>query len=803
MADIFKHSVLVKDLPTKKVTLYPSSASIERDIEDIALKPGTNEIEIFGLSPTVDENSIQIDGKGAATILDIATELIPNTEIFEEVYPDHEEDSSSDEEDSYGDDRVPEAAHAIEREIEALKAKSARAEEDQNSANQQLVALESYIKGIKAAEHEPKQIKSYFEAYEQERERIWQKHTAAGESIRSLRKEIEQKQKERSKAGKESEKQRREEERQRGKDRRRKLLQEEERRKRARHLKEERLRYWPKKVYKVTVTLETASFETPGSSRRGSIDSVTLNQSVVDDLKPDGQKESDTEVTISLSLSYLTKEAGWDPRYELKVDSTKKCATIIYRTEFRNHTSETWDAAKLSFSTSQTSYQGLDDTVPTIHPWRVKLLKFGQGENSGLMSRAEMINPRNAKSSTSKPFNRSEFFGNDTQYVPPAFKSLFAQTQQAHQRGPAPTKWQYITQQQAIPQQRMQQQQQVMPQAAQAFGQAPLFGGVSHARTSGGLFGNSGASQAAPPPPPPGHASFGSQPRAEEVVEHVEQAAELSAPAIQRNQLAAVLERGERLDALGSDPITTPETTWEDSGLTATYEVPGARSLTPSSTTRRHKIATLTASNIQLSHVAVPKLRPAAFLRAKITNPSSAVTLLRGSMGITLDGAFLGNTILPRVEPAERFELSLGVDPGIQISYPKPTMKRSTQGIIFNKESAQIFTRSVYVNNRKTTPVEVRVLDQVPVSEDERLRIEVLVPRGLGRESEAVRAGVNAKGEKRGNGGKDDGKWGSARAELKKNGEVVWDVRVEKGMGALLQLEYEARLPPSEAIVEA
>jgi hypothetical protein len=77
-----KQTVYIRDLGTRSVTLYPSRAYIVRDVNNVVLKPGVNEIEIFGLSPTIDEHSVQVDGKGAATIIDMTVELVPNHDIF-------------------------------------------------------------------------------------------------------------------------------------------------------------------------------------------------------------------------------------------------------------------------------------------------------------------------------------------------------------------------------------------------------------------------------------------------------------------------------------------------------------------------------------------------------------------------------------------------------------------------------------------------------------------------------------------------------------------------------------------------
>jgi uncharacterized protein (TIGR02231 family) len=242
------------------------------------------------------------------------------------------------------------------------------------------------------------------------------------------------------------------------------------------------------------------------------------------------------------------------------------------------------------------------------------------------------------------------------------------------------------------------------------------------------------------------------------------------------------------------DNLDSGESSWEDYGLTATYDVPGKRTLAPSSLLRRHKIATFNATSIIFSHMAVPKLRAAAFLRARVKNPSSSVTLLKGTAGVTLDSSFLGNTTLQRISPGQTFTLPLGVDPAIHVSYSKPTVHRSTQGI-FNKESAHSFNRSILLTNTKSTAIDLLVLDQVPVSQEERLKIDILQPRGLGKEGDVVKTGQSAKV------GAAD--WGKAQAVLKKNGEIAWTVDLKKGHACLLKLDYDARLPSNEAIVTA
>ena len=139
-----------------------------------------------------------------------------------------------------------------------------------------------------------------------------------------------------------------------------------EKKRAQRHLKDEREQFWPRKIYRVVVTLETHTF-TPASSRRGSIDTTVA--------KPSDEGSSSSACNIHLSISYITSAACWAPRYDLSLNTTNSTGLITYRAEFCNTTSETWSDTKVILSTSHTAFQGLGDTVPNIVPWHIKLTK--------------------------------------------------------------------------------------------------------------------------------------------------------------------------------------------------------------------------------------------------------------------------------------------------------------------------------------------------------------------------------------------------------------------------------------------
>lgn len=239
----------------------------------------------------------------------------------------------------------------------------------------------------------------------------------------------------------------------------------------------------------------------------------------------------------------------------------------------------------------------------------------------------------------------------------------------------------------------------------------------------------------------------------------------------------------------------------ESYGLTTTYDLPGLRTIPPSKLLRRHVISEINLPQVELSHICVPKLRAAAFLKAWIRNPSKT-PLLRGPVGLTLDGSFLGNTIVPRCAPDEHFELGLGVDEEVLIEYRKPVRKIAMQGVIV-KEQVVTYERCVRIHNARGNLVKLVVFDQVPVSEDDKLRVAISRPRGLKVVGDIVKVSgtgenfVSATGVQVKNPG---GMKGYVQAEMRKGGEVRWEVSVEGGKDAVLPLEYEARLPGGEVI---
>lgn len=699
----------------------------------------------------------------------MSIDLVVNREFYEEIYPSESDDSHDDDDDLSDSEHGSEAMKIFSKETDRIQSLIREAYNEQASANTRLKILDNY--GANFAITRPNNLTASLAGYKEERKMIFQDFAASMAKVEDLVDEQCELNKEYRYAQKWAEKSRKKAERARLRVSTKKRLALQEKAQAKRRLKEEREYFWPKKVHRVVLSLDTNFDNTPSVSRRDSIDSVAKSAPPFSP-NADSMSIAQDSCQIGLSISYITQCAWWSPRYDLSLTTTTESGMITYRAEFCNKTSETWRDAKVILSTSQTAFQDLGEAIPILEPWHICLARgFGQsGMDGPLLCRSEI--QHNQKEETAK-FNklqesRSVLFGlakgnnlskpyNSSQ-PPPATASMGLQG--SH-----------------------------MAQKTSKILQQTAFGSIVPSK-------------------------------------NIESGIDSSES---RHRMSSATGKAEDDDAeddeYGLDILTLvphdptiefEQSNWEETGLTTTYDVPGVRTIPPCQTKRRHKIASIALKNVQLSYVIIPKLREAAFLKARLHNNSS-ITLLKGPVGLTLDGSFLGNTTIPRCSAGDAFNLNLGVDPGITVKYQKPAVRKNQVGV-FQKEESCIFARSLMITNTKANGVlEGVVLDQVPVSEDEKLKVEILQPRGFRNEGDKVVSGTAVTGKMvknersggsvssadrtRGVQGAEN-TWGRAVATLKKAGEICWNLKLNPGQCVRLDLEYEARFPGSERIIE-
>lgn len=764
-------------------------------------------------------------------------ELVPNPDAYEDIYPSESDETSDQSEDgeSESEDAL-ECTKAIDRQVKELEKHFTKSLSALDNANSRLSHLESLMGKIEKPD--ANSISRSLDVYRLEREKITEDQRALVAEGEGLRDEIQRLRKESFKLSKSAAKEKTKI--QRAKEKARQKAWEKKERLRTERLrvkertKEERNHFWAKQVYRIVLTLYSNSGMTPSSSRRGSVDNLPKvapsSQGSMLELAHDSSE-------VLLCLSYITQAASWSPRYDLSISTPSSSGIIVYRTEFNNKTSETWKDAKVILSTTQTSFQGLDEPIPTMNPWRLRLNKgFGNYQGPEYSSE-EMKIRRNLQKASEGPFaqRRSDLFGQ-----PPTQRYAFSKPSNRS----IPTR--------GLP-------------SVKRMGRSGLESGISSAQPGYasmveqdgnmgfGDFGEDKNTPAAAASAPGGglfgalkttsvrsHSRLGIAQQscdfAQQSREFAQQSRDFTQQSLgvaQQSTLfaaptAGALSGGNLFNSQDQNEATIvpsdaslvfQESVWEETGLTTSYDLPGLRTIPPGNTARRHKIATIELKDIQLSYICIPKLRAAAFLKTRVMN-SSGVTLLKGLAGLTLDGSFLGNIHLPRCSAGETFTLPLGVDPAINVLYSRPGVRKNVSSGVFQKEDSCVYTRTVTLTNTKTVggPIDLVISDQVPVSEDEKLKIDVLTPQGLKGEGDravawqAVENEAAARTSKRGSVYSLDGargvvgrdeKWGKAVATFKKAGEVEWNVKLNPGKGVRLLLEYDTRFPSTETVVGA
>lgn len=168
-------------------------------------------------------------------------------------------------------------------------------------------------------------------------------------------------------------------------------------------------------------------------------------------------------------------------------------------------------------------------------------------------------------------------------------------------------------------------------------------------------------------------------------------------------------------------PAEIAEATVESTGASVTYRV--ARPVAVPSDGSPHK-TTVTSLDLpaELDYITVPKLAEEAYLRAKVMN-TSALILLPGSANIFHEADFIGRTSLKTVVPSEEFEAQLGADDRVKV---KRELKERTAGKAFigNTRRTGVGYR-IKVTSHLTWPTKVTVMDQIPVSRHEQIKVKL------------------------------------------------------------------------------
>ena len=124
----------------------------------------------------------------------------------------------------------------------------------------------------------------------------------------------------------------------------------------------------------------------------------------------------------------------------------------------------------------------------------------------------------------------------------------------------------------------------------------------------------------------------------------------------------------------------------------------------------------------EYAYHAVPKLDCAAFLLAKISDWGQ-YNLLPGTANILFEGAYVGQSNINPNVSSDTLLISLGRDNGIKIERVALTDYTSQKLIGSNKK--ETYAYEIEVRNNKAYGITIEILDQVPVSQNKEIQVEV------------------------------------------------------------------------------
>lgn len=127
---------------------------------------------------------------------------------------------------------------------------------------------------------------------------------------------------------------------------------------------------------------------------------------------------------------------------------------------------------------------------------------------------------------------------------------------------------------------------------------------------------------------------------------------------------------------------------------------------------------------VTMEFLAIPKLSPFVFLKSELVN-QAGFPLLPGKVNSFIGNTYTGSSQLKKVAAGEKFELFFGADD--QVTVKREELKQHKEAGLFSSNRAS-FRYRIELNNFRKEPVNVTLLDQLPLADDTEIRISLDEP---------------------------------------------------------------------------
>ena len=166
------------------------------------------------------------------------------------------------------------------------------------------------------------------------------------------------------------------------------------------------------------------------------------------------------------------------------------------------------------------------------------------------------------------------------------------------------------------------------------------------------------------------------------------------------------------------------QATTEVGGFQVTFRIPGRVSVGASEGAKSLRISTATIAP-DLAIRSAPVRDPAAFLEASFKQAEDA-PLLPGRVAIYRDGGFVGRGQMAAASKDETVRLGFGADDKVKIERSVVKRNEGSAGLIVTTSKTDERSFKTSVRNGHDFPIRIAIEDQLPVSENEDIVVEML-----------------------------------------------------------------------------
>lgn len=169
--------------------------------------------------------------------------------------------------------------------------------------------------------------------------------------------------------------------------------------------------------------------------------------------------------------------------------------------------------------------------------------------------------------------------------------------------------------------------------------------------------------------------------------------------------------------------------------------------------------------NTEYVYHSVPKLDKGAFLLAKISDWTQ-YNLVAGNANIFFEGGFVGTSIINPQVTSDSLLISMGLDNNIIVE--RLPIKEFTTSKLIGTNKKETIGYELIVKNKKSVPIKIELLDQIPVSQNNVIQIN-LEEKGNATYTEDI-------------------------------GKLLWTMNIEAGQTKTEKFIYTAKYPKQASI---